>query len=216
MTLADRLDHLESRIQAACASVGRPRDSVTLIAVSKTVPIETIAEAYGLGLRDFGESKLQEALPKIEALPKDIRWHFIGKLQSNKARRAAQACQVIHTLESEAQLKEMSKITGTVDGLIEVNIGEEPQKSGVLPGELDRFWARTLDCLAIRLRGLMAIGPDTEDLEQTRRLFAQMRLLNERLGGQWLSIGMSGDFEVAIQEGASHVRVGTALFGARR
>jgi len=233
-----------NRIDAACETVGRDPESVTLIAVSKTFPVEAIRVAYDLGHRHFGESRLQEAQPKIDALPEDIVWHFIGGLQSNKAKRVSQIFDVVHTFDSEAQLREAAKgrigqplqtsrpsgpepasdsqkgliDTGTsspLDGLIEVNIGEEPQKSGILPMDLDSFHQKLLDFPLIRFRGLMTIGPATENPEQTRPFFRMLREANSRLGGQWLSMGMSGDFEVAIHEGASHIRIGTALFGER-
>lgn len=202
---------MRKRVQACAA--GRP---VTLIAVSKGVGVDQIREAYEAGHRDFGESRLQEALPKIEALPKDIQWHFIGRLQSNKAKRVASAFRIIHSLDSESQLRELGKSHFAVDGLIEVNIGEEPQKTGILPGSLDSFAKSVLECSHVRLRGLMTVGPAHPNAEEMRPYFRQLRKLAESLGPHaWLSMGMSGDFEVAIQEGATHVRVGSAIFGPR-
>lgn len=209
------LNEIQDRIHLACDSVGRDPASVTLIAVSKTFPADAIQAAYDLGHRHFGESRLQEAQPKIETLPDDITWHFIGGLQSNKAKKIAQLFNVIHTFDSESQLHEASKANRPIDALIEVNVAEEKQKSGILLKDLDSFHQKLLDFKLIRFRGLMTIGPATENPEQMRPYFRTLREANSRLGGQWLSMGMSGDFEVAIQEGASHIRVGTALFGER-
>lgn len=208
------LRQVEDRIARACASVGRDPSGVTLVAVSKTFPIDAVRKAYDLGLRHFGESRLQEALPKIEALPDDIVWHFVGKLQSNKAKRAAQAFSVIHTLESESQLREIDKAGRRPDVLVEVNIGAETQKSGLLVENVDDFVQLVLHCDNARYRGLMTVGPLLSP-EEVRPFFRKLRELKDRVGGDWLSMGMSGDFEVAIQEGASHVRVGSALFGSR-
>lgn len=206
---------IQERIARAAESVGRDPASVTLVAVSKTFPAEAVRAAYDLGHRHFGESRLQESQPKVEALPGDIVWHFIGKLQSNKAKRAAQLFNVIHTLESEAQLREVEKAGRSVDGLVEVNVANEAQKSGISPEALDLFLAKLLEFPHVHFRGLMTIGPVTDNASEMRTVFRTLREANARVGGHWLSMGMSGDFEVAIQEGASHVRIGTALFGAR-
>lgn len=209
-----RLRAIRDRIERACESVGRDPASVTLIAVSKTHPADSINALYDLGHRVFGESRLQEAIPKIEGLPSDIEWHYIGKLQSNKAKRATEYFRAIHTIESESQLRELAK-GKPIDGLVEVNIGEEPQKSGIAPELLDDFLKIVLQYDQVKFRGLMAIGPAHPNAEAMRPYFQRMFRLNERVQGEWLSIGMSQDFDVAIQEGATHVRVGTALFGER-
>lgn len=209
------LTEIRGRIECACAIAGRPVDDVTLIAVSKGVSIEAIAQAYDLGVRDFGESRLQEAEPKIEALPTDIRWHFIGSLQSNKARRIAALFDSIHTLASRSALDQLAKSDAPIDCFIEVNIAEEPQKSGVSPKSLEEFVDLVLQCNLVHLRGLMTIGPDVEP-EAMRPYFRRLRGFSEQLHVTGLSMGMSRDFEVAIQEGSTHVRVGSALFGARR
>jgi hypothetical protein len=213
--ISQNLLDLRGRIALACDSVGRDPETVTLVAVSKTQPLDALKAAYDLGLRHFGESKLQEALPKIAAMPSDVVWHFIGHLQSNKARKVAEDFDAVQTLANEGQLREIEKGGRTVDGLIEVNIAEEPQKSGVAPKSLDPFFRNLIQSPCIRFRGLMTIGPALDDPEAMRPYFRALRELNQKLGGEWLSMGMSGDFEVAIQEGASHIRVGTALFGAR-
>jgi pyridoxal phosphate enzyme (YggS family) len=203
------------QIERAAESAGRDPASVTLVAVTKTFPVEAVRAAYDLGHRHFGESRLQEAQPKIEALPSDTVWHFIGKLQSNKAKRVAQLFDVIQTLESETQLKEIAKAGRAVEALVEVNVANEAQKSGLPLESLDLFLVKLLDFPQARFRGLMTIGPATDNAEEMRPIFRSLREANARVGGQWLSMGMSGNFEVAIQEGASHVRIGTALFGAR-
>lgn len=203
------------RIARAAESVGRDPAAITLVAVTKTVPTDVIRRAYDLGHRDFGESRLQEALPKIEALPSDIRWHFIGTLQSNKARRVGEVFSVVHTVENEGQLRELSKAGRPVDALVEVNIGREPQKSGVLPDRLPDFLKNVVQYPLVHPHGLMAIGPLHPNAEFMRPFFRELRELGERYRGPWLSMGMSNDFDVAIQEGSTHVRVGSALFGAR-
>jgi hypothetical protein len=188
---------------------------VQIVAVTKTVPTEVVQEAYSLGLRHFGESRLQEALPKIEAMPDDVVWHFVGRLQSNKAKRAAQHFHVVHTLESLDQLREIAKAGRQIDGLVEVNLGEEPQKAGLAPKDLDKFISEVANCKEVRFRGLMAIGPLASVPELSRPDFRALASLGKEVGAEWLSMGMSGDFDVAIQEGATHVRIGTALFGER-
>jgi pyridoxal phosphate enzyme (YggS family) len=213
--LALNLQAVQDRIARAAETSGRDPASVTLVAVSKTYPVDAIRAAYDLGVRHFGESRLQEAQPKIEILPGDITWHFIGHLQSNKAKRVGQLFDVVHTLHNEGQLRELAKAGRQVDGLIEVNIAEESQKTGLPLSDVDAFRKNVLDCSQVRFRGLMTIGPAVENAEQMRPYFRSLREANTAVGGDWLSMGMSHDFEVAIQEGSTHVRVGTALFGAR-
>jgi pyridoxal phosphate enzyme (YggS family) len=213
--LSRNIETIRNRIAKACQSAGR-RDDVTLIAVTKTVPIELIQLAYELGMQTFGESRLQEAEPKVASLPHDIEWHFIGHLQSNKAKRVAELFSAIHTLRSEEQLKAIAKQSREVQGLIEVNIAEEPQKSGISLSEVANYCKRVIEYDQVHLRGLMTIGPNLGDAEAMRPFFRRMREANEAIDGTWLSMGMSNDFEVAIQEGATHVRVGSAIFGARQ
>ncbi len=213
--LARNLEQIRSEIAQSALTSGRDAAEITLIAVTKTVSIETIHAAYDLGIRDFGESKLQEALPKIEALPKDIIWHFIGHLQSNKVRKVAEHFSVLHTICTESQVLELGKVNLGREVLIEVNIADELKKSGISVKLLDEFRRNLLQCKCIQFRGLMTVGPALENPEAMRPYFREMRKLNEDSGGTWLSMGMSGDFSVAIQEGATHVRIGSALFGAR-
>jgi hypothetical protein len=214
--VARNLADVKRRIAQACEDSARSPETVTLVAVSKTVPVEAIREAYEAGQRDFGESRLQEALPKIAALPRDIRWHFVGRLQSNKAKAAGRAFNVVHSLESPHQIRELAKAGCPLDVLIEVNLAEEPQKSGIRPADLAKIRASVLQWSTLRLRGLMGIGPAHRNAEAMRPYFRELRALNDSIGGDWLSMGMSNDFEVAIQEGSTHVRVGSAIFGERQ
>ncbi len=215
MSIARNLSIIQDRIRRACDSVNRDPAEITLIAVTKTVSADDIKLAYDLGHRCFGESRLQEAQPKIEQLPNDIDWHFIGHLQSNKAKKVTQLFDCIHTLDSEAQLKEIVKANREIRAFIEVNIAEEMQKAGILTESLDEFAATVLHYPQVHLAGLMTIGPATDDLAVTRKCFRELKSHSRRLGLSKLSMGMSGDFEVAIQEGATHIRVGSAIFGSR-
>ena len=215
MNPSDRLREVRSRIARACDAAGRDPQTVTLVAVSKFHPLDALKAMYDLGQRDFGESRLQEALPKVDAMPNDVVWHLIGRLQSNKAKRAAGAFDVLHTLESEAQLGEIDKAERLVDGLIEVNLAFEAQKGGLSIDYAPTFVQKVVQCPRVRFRGLMAIGPAGLPDEALRPLYRELAEANARLGGTWLSLGMSGDLEAAIAEGSTHVRVGTALFGER-
>ena len=214
-TIRDRYQVVREEIKRNCSLVSRDPASVTLIAVSKTQPVDNVRKLYDLGHRQFGESRLQELIPKAEALPNDIIWHFIGKLQSNKVRRAAEICQVLHTIESDSQIKELCKLSKQSEILLEVNIANEEQKSGILTKSLDVLHQSVIQSDQAKFRGLMTIGPIVREAEDSRPYFAELRRLNELLGGEWLSMGMSGNFGVAIQEGATHIRVGTSLFGER-
>jgi pyridoxal phosphate enzyme (YggS family) len=213
--LQDRLREIERRISESCAVAGRSPDDVVIVAVSKSVPVDVVKAAYDLGLRHFGESRLQEAAPKIEALPKDIVWHFVGRLQSNKAKAVAERFDAVHSLEKRSQLVEIAKAGRQIDGLVQVNVAKEPQKAGLLPEELDKFVREIANCPQVRYRGLMTLGPLVSDPELSRPVFRELARLGREWGAEWLSMGMSGDFDVAVQEGATHVRVGTALFGGR-
>ncbi len=215
MSVTRNLSKIKDRIALACESANRDPATVNLIAVSKTFSIDHIKAAYDAGHRQFGESRLQEAQPKIEALPIDIEWHFIGTLQSNKAKRIAQLFEVIHTLDSESQLKEISKSGRNIRGFIEVNIAKEAQKAGISTDQLDEYCQRVLSYDQVHLTGLMTIGPTVSDPEQSRVYFRRLRELTQEAGLNEISMGMSQDFDVAIQEGATHIRVGSAIFGSR-
>jgi pyridoxal phosphate enzyme (YggS family) len=215
MNVRERLAVVCERMNRAAESVNRDSSSITLIAVSKTQPTEAIRELYDLGVRDFGESKLQEAIPKIEALPSDIVWHFIGHLQSNKAKRCAEYFPVVHSISSESQLREIDKGHRSVHGFLEINIAHEEKKSGIDLNSIDQFLSVALQYKQTNLRGLMTVGPNVQDATAMRPYFRSIADAATRIGLPWISMGMSSDFEVGIQEGATHVRVGSALFGAR-
>lgn len=206
------LRRVMERIVHAADAAGRDPASVKLIAVSKTQPIEAIRALYDLGHRDFGENRLQEAIPKIESLPDDITWHFIGHLQSNKAKRMAEYFGVVHTLSTLSQIKALSDQPDQIDGLIEINSAREPQKSGILMENLASFREIVLQCNRIRFRGLMTVGPAVANQEDIRPFFREVATASP---DGWRSMGMSDSLEVGIQEGATHVRIGTSLFGER-
>lgn len=213
--IAKNLAEIQERIKMACDLVQRDPGTVTLIAVSKTFPEEAVQVAYDLGHRHFGESRLQEGQTKVHALPRDIIWHFIGHLQSNKAKKTADLFDVIHTIENAKQMDQIAKSVRTIDGFLQVNLGREQQKSGIFTETLDETIDLVLKCQKIRLQGLMTIGPIVPDPEESRPIFRELaRMANERKLKS-LSMGMSQDFEIAIQEGATHIRVGTSIFGRR-
>ena len=225
--LKDQLQEVEKRIQAACDRAGRKREEVTLIAVSKTKPVETLQEAYDLGVRIFGENKVQELTAKYEALPKDIHWHMIGHLQTNKVKYIIDKAELIHSVDSlklaETIEKEAAKHDLIADILVEVNVAEEESKIGMKMEEVIPFVEKVSAFPHVRVRGLMTIAPFVEDPEENRSIFADLHKLyidikkknhdNDTLSV--LSMGMTNDYEVAIEEGATMVRVGTGIFGAR-
>ncbi len=220
MTIATSLADIRARIDAACRQAGRDPASATLVAVSKKQPPEAIREAYQAGQRDFGENYAQELRDKQAALADlpGIRWHALGPLQTNKAKYVAGKVELLHTLDRVELARELVRRAGgtPVRALVEVNIGREPQKGGVLPEELPARLAELAAVEGIELRGLMCIPPVAEEPEASRPHYRALRELRDRLlpGGE-LSMGMSDDFEVAVAEGATLVRVGTAIFGAR-
>lgn len=225
MSVAENLAGIRERMAAACARVGRDPGGVTLLAVSKGMPPEVIAEAAAAGLTLFGENKVQEARTKILLCPGRLRWHFIGHLQSNKCRDAVACFEMIEGVDSVALAEELQKWADksarTLPVLLEVNLAGESTKFGFKPDAV-------LDALGpinvlprLEIHGLMTIAPWAQDPEKVRPIFRKLRELKEaceqRLGAPLphLSMGMSGDFEVAIEEGATLVRIGTALFGPR-
>lgn len=217
--VAENLAMVRARIAAAAAAVGRDPADVTLIAVSKAQPLERIEAALVAGQRVFGENYVQEAQgrwPDLRRRWPGVELHLVGGLQSNKAGEAVALFDVIQTLDrpklAAALAKEMARQRRTPRLLVQVNTGEEPQKSGVAPGGLDAFLGTCRDELHLEPTGLMAIPPEDEDVALHAALLAK---LARRHGLPALSIGMSGDFETAIRFGATHVRVGTAIFGAR-
>ena len=225
--LKDQLQEVEKRIQAACDRAGRKREEVTLIAVSKTKPVETLQEAYDLGVRIFGENKVQELTAKYEALPKDIHWHMIGHLQTNKVKYIIDKAELIHSVDSlklaETIEKEAAKHDLIADILGEVNVAEEESKFGMKMEEVIPFVEKVSAFPHVRVRGLMTIAPFVEDPEENRSIFADLHKLyidikkknHDNDTVSVLSMGMTNDYEVAIEEGATMVRVGTGIFGAR-
>ena len=217
--IAANLADVRGRIAAAAVAAGRTPASVNLVAVSKTHPAETIREALAAGHRVFGENRVQEAQTKYPALREafpDLALHLIGPLQTNKVRDAVALCDMIESVDrprlAQALAREMERSGRRPPCLIEVNTGEEPQKSGVLPTEADDFIVECRDRLGLPIEGLMCVPP----LDEEPALhFALLREIARRTGLGLLSMGMSADFEKAIRFGATHVRVGTAIFGAR-
>ncbi len=225
MSVAGRLAEVHARIDRAAHAAGRSPADVKLIAVSKTKPAEAIREAYAAGQRAFGENYAQELSVKAEALADlaDIEWHFIGHLQTNKAKVAAKCAHVVHTIDSAALARELGKRAGKersspLSVLIEVNLGGEPQKAGATPSEIAEVMASVRAQPPLALCGLMTVPP-AGDLDAARRTFETLALLRNLHGGAAalpeLSMGMSEDLEVAIACGASYVRVGRAIFGER-
>lgn len=225
--IKDNIAAVRERIDAAAKRAGRDPEEIKLIAVSKTMPVEMLKEAYDAGQRDFGENRVQELVPKMEELPADIRWHLIGQLQKNKVKYISGKTELIHSVDSIglAQFidKEAKKRGVVSDILLEVNIAGEESKSGFKPEEvLDA--AEQISALdGVRIRGLMTVAPLVANAEDNRIYFRNLKHLyidmqNKNMDNSMvdtLSMGMSGDFEVAVEEGATMVRVGTAIFGKR-
>ena len=225
--LKDNFDKVNANIQAACDRVGRNREDVTLIAVSKTKPIQMLQEAYDFGVRVFGENKVQEIVDKYEALPKDISWHMIGHLQRNKVKYVVGRAALIHSVDSvrlaEAIDQEAEKKGIVMPVLVEVNVASEESKFGVRVEECADFIENIAKMEHISVEGLMTIAPFVENAEDNRKYFAKLRELSvdisakniDNVNMRDLSMGMTGDYEVAIEEGATMVRVGTGIFGER-
>ncbi len=217
---AERLNAVLARIRETAGACGRSPDDITLVAVSKTHSADRIAPVIAAGHRDFGENRVQEALskyPDLKARHPDLKVHLIGPLQTNKSRDAVRLFDVIETVDrpklAHSLAREMEKQGRRPTCYIEVNTGEEPQKSGILPSETDAFIGLARDELGLPIEGLMCIPPADEEPAMH---FALLRKIAERNGLACLSMGMSADFETAIRFGASHVRIGTAIFGPRR
>lgn len=226
--VADRFHEIRKRITAACERSGRAPEEVTLIAVSKTKPAELLKEAYEAGARDFGENKVQEILEKYPQLPKDIRWHMIGHLQTNKVKQVVGKACLIHSVDSLRLANEISRESKkqglTVPILLEVNVAEEETKFGFRLEETEEALREIGQLPALKVCGLMTIAPFVEEGEANRQIFRKfhqfyvdMKSKNiDNITMSILSMGMTGDFEVAIEEGATMVRVGTGIFGVRR
>ena len=229
MDVAYRYRDIERRIQAACDRAGRPRASVRLVGASKRQPLDVLTAAYAQGLRCFGENRVQEAVAKAPELPADIEWHLLGPLQSNKVRKAVALFRVVHSVDRLAIARELDEEAArqgrTLGGFVEVNLGAEESKHGFPPDDLAAVLAPLATLAHLEIRGLMAIPPPGESAEASRPHFRRLAGLRDELGRrpEWrargfageLSMGMSDDFEVAIEEGATQVRVGSALFGER-
>lgn len=213
---------LQERIEAVCHRIGRDPKSVRLVAVSKGVPVERIREAYECGLRIFGENYWQEAREKIPLLPPDIEWHFIGHLQTNKVKYVVGRFALLHVVDRVSLMQEIQRVAskqGVVQPvLIEVRLSEEATRAGVPPDEALALADAVLQQPNLSLQGLMGIAPFTDDQSAIREAFRTLRRLFDALpepNRRWLSMGMSHDFEIALEEGSNMLRIGTALFGAR-
>ena len=212
MSIAENLAAVERRIASACERAGRKRSEVTLVAVSKTFPAERVAEAITAGVTHVGENRVQEARDKKPLVRGDARWHLIGHLQSNKAKDAVRIFDVIETVDSVDLAQKIARFSETArDVLMEVNIGEEAQKSGVAPADVESMARQIRAVSGVNLVGLMAIPP----VGDSRTFFRRLRTLRDQIGLTHLSMGMSEDFEIAIEEGSTMVRIGRAIFGPR-
>jgi pyridoxal phosphate enzyme (YggS family) len=219
--LHERLNQVEERIHNALRRAGRQRSEVALIAVTKKFPAAVVLEAFGLGLRHFGENYVQEfeakhsALADITSAGAGAEFHLIGHLQSNKARIAAELFQVIETVDSEKLARRLDQTGTPLEVMIEVKLSEEESKAGSTPDALPALVSIIRGCPNLRLTGLMTMPPWSDDPEHTRPYFRRLAALARAHALPKLSMGMSHDFEAAIEEGATHIRVGTALFGPR-
>lgn len=227
--ISENIAHIRQRIGEACLRAGRNPSGVTLVAVTKTFSAESVLTAVQLGVNDIGENYVQESLEKREQLKNaPIRWHFIGHLQSNKAKQVAGWVTLVHSLESLSLAKELdsqaSKLGKRLEVLVEVNTTGESSKYGVDPEQTVSFVKSLSTFAGLSVKGLMTIGPFLPDPEMSRPMFRRLREIKERVAGlgqanvqmEHLSMGMTGDFEVAIEEGATLVRIGTAIFGSRK
>lgn len=222
--LRERIERVEECLRAACSRAGRSRDEITLVAVTKTVSPETAALLPGLGVADLGESRPQELWRKTAAVPEGGRWHLVGHLQRNKVERTLPLVQLIHSVDSLRLLAaleaEAARLARPTDVLLEVNASREAEKHGFAPEELPGVLPRVNALRHVRVRGLMTMAAFTDDPEAARPTFAGLRALRDRLRGDLapphelreLSMGMTNDFEVAVEEGATLVRIGTAIF----
>lgn len=225
--LVNNYDYVQKEIEKACETAQRECAEVQLIAVSKTKPIPMLSELYEHGCRDFGENKVQELVEKYEALPKDIRWHMIGHLQRNKVKYIVDKVYLIHSVDSlrlaEEISKEAVKKNVTVNILIEVNVAQEETKFGLKTEETEELVKSISALPGICVKGLMTIAPYVENAEENRQYFRNLKQLSvdimhkniDNISMGALSMGMSGDYSVAVEEGATYVRVGTSIFGER-
>lgn len=225
--LKENLANVEKNIEQACKNAGRSRDEVTLIAVSKTKPVEMLQEIYDENIRDFGENKVQELCSKMEQLPSDIRWHMIGHLQRNKVKYIVRKVELIHSVDTYRLAEEINiqakKQNVIVPILVEVNIAHEESKFGISAEDAILLVEEISKLENIRIKGLMTIAPYVENPEDNRLYFRKIKQLSvditnkniDNVFMEILSMGMTGDYMVAIEEGATMVRVGTGIFGER-
>lgn len=223
--IADNYRIIADRVAAAALRSGRPADAVGIVAVSKTFPVEDVQNAINAGIRVFGENRVQEARDKIPQLTGDFTFHLVGHLQSNKAKEAVKLFSLIHSVDSVSLAQKLSleaaKLGGIQDILIQVNTSGEESKSGIEPAAATELAAAVITMENLRLRGLMTIGPLEGGETAARKSFVLLRELRDRISGAIgqplpeLSMGMSGDFEAAIEEGSTLVRIGSAIFGSR-
>ena len=221
------MEIVKQKIAQACEKAGRSMAEVTLIAVSKTKPVPALLEAYEAGAREFGENKVQELVDKIPMLPADVRWHMIGHLQRNKVKYIVDKVALIHSVDSLRLAEEISreavKKQTEVDILVEVNMAEEESKFGVSEKEAPALVEEISKLPAIHIKGLMTIAPYVENAEENRKYFQRLKQLSvdiaqkniDNVSMNVLSMGMTGDYGVAVEEGATYVRVGTGIFGER-
>ncbi len=213
------LDRVRERIVRAAERAGRGPGDVLLVAVSKTVDLERIRAAVAAGVPALGENRVQEARDKIDAIGRPVPWHLVGSLQTNKARDAARLFDWVHSVDREELARELDRRAGAlgrrVEGLVQVNLGDEPQKGGLPAADVKGLLDAVSGLAHLRIRGLMCIPPMTATADEARLWFRRLRALRDETGLEHLSMGMSGDFEAAIEEGATMVRVGTAVFGPR-
>lgn len=226
--IVENMKVVQKKIEAACEKSGRSKEEVTLIAVSKTKPVSMLQEAYDTGCRDFGENKVQELVDKYEQLPKDIRWHMIGHLQRNKVKYIVDKVYMIHSVDSLRLAEEISKEAVkkgvTVSILLEVNVAQEETKFGASAQDVAALAEEIAKLPNIVIKGLMTIAPNVQNAEENREVFRKLKQIavditqknidNINMGE--LSMGMTGDYEVAVMEGATYVRVGTGIFGERQ
>ncbi len=225
--LLNNLQKVEKNIQEACKRANRAREEITLIAVSKTKPVSMLQDIYELGIRDFGENKVQELSEKYPQMPQDMNWHLIGHLQTNKVKQVLDKACLIHSVDSirlaEAIEKEAAKKNLIVNILLEVNVAEEESKFGFKVDEVVSAIQQIATFQHIKIKGLMTIAPFVENPEENRSVFAQLKKLSVDIAAEnidnvsvdILSMGMTNDYQVAIEEGATIVRVGTGIFGER-
>lgn len=225
--IVENIRDIQNNIRTACEKSGRNYEDVTLLCVSKTKPVEMIQEAYDYGMREFGENKVQELCDKTEVLPKDIKWHMIGHLQRNKVKYLIGKTELIHSVDSLRLAEEISKESVRkncrTNILVEVNVAGEETKFGISPEETEEFVEKIATLPGICVKGLMTIAPFVDNPEDNRKFFKNLRKLSiditnkhiDNVNMSILSMGMTGDYMVAIEEGATHVRVGTGIFGVR-